>query len=363
MRLLEQWNLRGPVYQLRSELAEWDISQEQWQAALRCSMVLFRPDGKVIEREDHNSNGSVSRSKYSYDEAGRLLESTFQLDDGPLGRTIQRYDQLGRLVREIVVDGNGSERESAIYSYDNTGRRTKLQVVPKREDSPACATGSCGGGTVYGVEGAEMAYGAEDVATITTYYDHLERPCEALFQNESGTAILRVFLTRDNAGRLVKEESRCGDQAPFRIAQTLENAPAQERAADAAILAQLFNPDRVMWSTTYRYDDRGRRIECSTSMWALHTDHSIWEYDEHDNAIRTIHDDTVSGDLQADESGNLQRVSPKSFRREGRLEYKYDSHGNWTERVVSGRYEVNPEFQRSNIERRTIMYYSSRGIL
>ena len=68
-------------------------------------------------------------------------------------------------------------------------------------------------------------------------------------------------------------------------------------------------------------------------MWALHTDHSIWEYDEHDNAIRTIHDDIVSGDLQADESGNLQRVSPKSFRREARLEYKYDSHGNWTERV------------------------------
>ena len=312
MRLLEQWNLRGPVYQLRSELAEWDISQEQWQAVRHCSLVLFRPDGKVIEREDHNPNGSVSRSK---------------------------------------------------YSYDDTGRKTKLQVVPKREDSPACGTGSCGGGTVYGVEGAEIAYGAEGVATITTYYDHLERPCEALFQNERGTAILRVFLTRDNAGLLVKEESRCGDQAPFRIAQTLENAPAQERSADAAILAQLFNPDRVMWSTTYRYDDRGRRIECSTSMWALHTDHSIWEYDEHDNAIRTIHDDTVSGDLQADESGNLQRVSPKSFRREARLEYKYDSHGNWTERVASARYELNPEFQRSNIERRTIMYYSSRGIL
>src|SRR5207249_7746209 len=89
------------------------------------------------------------------------------------------------------------------------------------------------------------------------------------------------------------------DQAPFRIAQTLENAPAQERSADAAILAQLFKPDRVMWSKNYRYDDRGRRIECSTSMWALHTDHSIWEYDEYDNAIRTIHDDTAAADLQS----------------------------------------------------------------
>src|SRR5438128_10023284 len=41
--------------------AEWDISQEQWQTR-RYSMVLFRPDGKVSEREDHYSNGSVSRS-------------------------------------------------------------------------------------------------------------------------------------------------------------------------------------------------------------------------------------------------------------------------------------------------------------
>src|SRR5439155_14081472 len=42
-----------------------------------------------------------------------------------------------------------------------------------------------------------------------------------------------------------------------------------------------------------------------------------------------------------------------------RYKYQYDTHGNWTERVVSVRLEQNPDFQRSNIERRKISYYAS----
>ena len=56
--------------------------------------------------------------------------------------------------------------------------------------------------------------------------------------------------------------------------------------------------------------------------------------------------------------GNLQLINAKSFRREVRQEYKYDSRGNWTERVVSVRYEINPDSQWSNIERREISYYT-----
>jgi hypothetical protein len=40
-----------------------------------------------------------------------------------------------------------------------------------------------------------------------------------------------------------------------------------------------------------------------------------------------------------------------------RYDYQYDSRGNWTERVVSYRIGSQPEFQRSNVERRTITYY------
>jgi len=113
-----------------------------------------------------------------------------------------------------------------------------------------------------------------------------------------------------------------------------------------------------MWSTTYDYDDRGRQIGRITMMAGVSEDQTTWEYDEHDNPIRELHERT-SGELRADESGNLQTMNQTSFKHEARYEYKYDSHGNWIERVVSVRYEVNPDFQRSNIERREIIYYSS----
>jgi hypothetical protein len=202
MNLVDQWKVGGPVRTIRSELAEWDLAKEQWQAARRVTMVQFRPDGCISEMENHNPNGSISRSRYSYDEAGRLLESIFHL-------------------------------------------------------------------------------------------------------------------------------------------------------------AQLFNPQKAMWSTTYHYDDRGCQIERCTWIGGLKQSRTTWEYDEHDNAIREIEQDTVGGGLQTDESGKLQFINEKLSNHEVRYEYKYDSHGNWTERVVSMRYETNLDLQRSNNERREINYYPS----
>jgi hypothetical protein len=51
-----------------------------------------------------------------------------------------------------------------------------------------------------------------------------------------------------------------------------------------------------------------------------------------------------------------QREEPR-VQQHNRYDYQYDSHGNWTERVGSYRIGSQPEFQRSNIERRTITYY------
>jgi hypothetical protein len=39
-----------------------------------------------------------------------------------------------------------------------------------------------------------------------------------------------------------------------------------------------------------------------------------------------------------------------------RYDYRYDSHGNWTERVVSSRADAQSEFTRSNVEWRRITY-------
>jgi len=55
----------------------------------------------------------------------------------------------------------------------------------------------------------------------------------------------------------------------------------------------------------------------------------------------------------------LRTASEDSCKQQIRFDYKYDARGNWTERVVWIRYGSNPEFQRSNIERREISYYES----
>jgi YD repeat-containing protein len=351
MSVFHQWKLRGPVRTLRTELAEWDITNEQWQAPRSFCLVQLRPDGKVVEQEDHNPNGSISRSRYTYDDTGRLLETTFQLDERPTGGRLNRYDESGRLVRTLITDGDGLERDFEVYSYNEDGRKTKLQFVPRLENPGAC-------GVTYAVEGAQLAYGAEGVATITTLYDDREESCEALFHNHSGSLVLRVVLSRDDAGRLIAEESRSGDEPPFSFARELENAPAEERTEALAVFEQLFSPHKPMWSTTYGYDERGRQITRRTVMAGMQDDRMTLEYDEYDNSIRQIEERT-GDELVADESGNLQTANPKSFRHEVRYEYKYDSHGNWTERVVSVRYETNPDFQRSNVERREIIYYTS----
>jgi YD repeat-containing protein len=111
MSVFQQWKLRGPVRTLRTEFAEWDITNEQWQAPRRFCLVQLRPDGRVVEQEDHNPNGSFSRSRYTYDDAGHLLETTFQLDEGPIYRRLNRYDELGRLVRTLSTDSEGLERD------------------------------------------------------------------------------------------------------------------------------------------------------------------------------------------------------------------------------------------------------------
>jgi hypothetical protein len=66
-----------------------------------------------------------------------------------------------------------------------------------------------------------------------------------------------------------------------------------------------------------------------------------------------------SREASYDEIGNLHYTSDRLNVQHNRLEYLYNGHGNWTERTVSFRSGSESEFERSNIERRWITYYSS----
>jgi hypothetical protein len=355
MKAFDQWKLLGPVRACRTEWAEWDATAGGWQLPRRWIQVQFLPNGEITKREDHNPDGSVSHVTNVFAQNGLLLESGFQMDAGPISRTIHRYDNAGRLTQTLAVDGDGVERQSEICSYDDQGRKTRILFVPNIEGA-SCGTSACG--TFYGVDGSEQGYGAEGVTTITTLYDDHGKPYEAQFRDQSDAVILRVLFTRDAAQRLVKEESQSGDHPPFAVDRAIENASPDEREATASLLAQLFGTHKAMYTTLYSYDDRGRQVERhQLTLGDLSQSRRTIEFDERDNPILEI-EEHLSRDLRTDESGKLQPVDRKSSRREVRYEYKYDSRGNWTERLVSFRSANGPDFQRSNVERREILYYA-----
>jgi hypothetical protein len=195
--------------------------------------------------------------------------------------------------------------------------------------------------------------------TITTSYDEWERPSEAVFHDANKRVVLRVTLGRDAAGRLVSEQAQFGDLSPFQALNPNlpPEIPAEERAAVAAVFEQLFGARQEWAKTIYRYDDQGRRVESRRSFTAMNEERTTWEYDDYDNPTRQI-GERASREIQFDEYGSVQPANERSSKGEIRFDYKYDVQGNWTERIVWVRPELNPDFQRSNIERRAITYYA-----
>jgi len=80
-------------------------------------------------------------------------------------------------------------------------------------------------------------------------------------------------------------------------------------------------------------------------------------YDDHDDPIEETAEHR-NREASIDENGTVHYSSDRVILQHNSLEYRYDAHGNWTERIVSIRVEPNADFQRSNIERRTITYHA-----
>jgi hypothetical protein len=326
MTALAAWNVHGEVHSLRTEFAEWDLTLEQWRAAQYFTIVRFRPGGAIGENEHHNPDGTISQSSYIYDTAGRMQEARFGMNDGPVSRNLYLYDERGRLARVVGVEPDGTEREAETYSYGQDGKRTKVYFVPKQFVNAF----------MYAIEGTVQSYGAPGAGTITTLYDDGGRPSEVLFHDADRRLLRRVVFTRDGMGRLITEEMHLGEESPFP--------------------ELLFGANSVLSTTTYVYDAKGRILQRRTRMGELGERHTTFRYDDHDNPTEETNED-VSREMQIDDAGALHTAKERSSTQNARFDYTYDAQGNWLERVVWGRLESNPNFERSNITRREITYY------
>ena len=299
---------------------------------------------EVSASDAHNPDGSIAHLRWLYDDAGRLAESTFGLDDGPVSRTLYSYDEAGRHVRTVQLGPDGAQTDLETCTYDAGGKKTKMRFL-----------GLAGANAAYGMEGTDHAYGAPGATMMTTTYDDRDLPTKVVFQDANHNSIRHVIFTRDNAGRLLKEEMHAGAESPF--PDLLEHVPPEGRKDMAAVLEKVFG--QTFTSTAYVYDARGRLIERTHAMGSLGGDRTTYLYDDdHDDPIEETTENRHR-DASIGENGTLSYTSDQVHLQHNRLAYRYDPQGNWIERVVSIRPEPNPDFQPSHIERRTITYHAA----
>jgi hypothetical protein len=181
-------------------------------------------------------------------------------------------------------------------------------------------------------------------------------PAEAIFHDAGGQGLRRLLFTRDPVGRLLTEAVLFPGESPFPELQLdAGTVPAEERARLAAALKAAF-VDHVLISTDYRYDANGRLVERTSRMGTLSEDRTTYEYSDHEHPIAETSLSRSHG-VDADDNGAVRTIDEDDHRHHARFDYQFDSYGNWTERICSGRSDQQPEFQRSNIERRTLTYY------
>jgi hypothetical protein len=332
---------------VREEHADWDAAAGAWQAPRGLSIVTYREDGKVSGRESQNPDGSVAHWARLYDDGGRLVEAQFWMDDGPRTRELYSYDAQGRRTAAVRVEPDGTEQRVETCDYDGTGRRTKVSILPAAP-RPDIAM-------AYGVEGSEHGYGVPGAVTLTTAYDDGDLPTEGVFHDASGAVVRRIVFSRDDRGHVLSEVMYFGGEVPFPDALAdAGDTPIEEPEQLRALMKMVF-ADQVFSSIDYAYDEKGRLLEKTRRMGVLSEDRTTFEYNDHDDPISEIQS-TRHRSMGLEEGAPRTKEEPPRGQH-NRYEYQYDSHGNWTERVIWLAAESEAEFRRSVVYRRTMTYY------
>ncbi len=350
---ITNWKVHGPVKSLKTEFATWDPNQDDWQPAGHFSLIAFRPDGKVSTSDSHNPDGSIAHSRWLYDDAGRLTETHSWTSEEAIDKTLYFYDETGRHIRTARLNQDDTQTDLEACSYGANGEKTKVRFLFPLPAESDCETGSaCGASTGYAVEGTDSSYGAPGATTMTVTYDEKDLPTKVLFHDASHRLVNCVSFERDSEGRLLSEKTHGSEESPYR--SILDRLPPEHREAMAAKLQQVLG--ETLTSTTYAYDAQNRLVKREFQMGSLGGDSTTYRYDSHRNPVEeTVEHKSREADF--DEAGKAHYSTDRVTVQHNRLDYRYDTHGNWTERVVCYRVEPEPEFQRSNIERRTITYH------
>lgn len=323
-----RWDLRGPVRTITTHSAERTPKAGDWMAR---TVARFRPDGQVSETEHHSPDGSVVRHVRVFDDGGKLTEDQWWTNDVLTNRVLHISDAHGRPSSSKSIDAQGTERDTEVRRYGDDGRRTKVVVLHVPVDA---SVGIAYSSYATDIDGAALS--------------------EVTFQDANHALVSRVVFSRDREGHVLSERTEFGD--PRRMfGPAIDDMAPDERASLMESLKTVLE-DHAFSLTTHTYDAKGRRVETVRRLGRLSEERVTVRYDDFDNPLEEVRLQ-VNREMQCSD-GIVKIHEAPSDVQHVRFEYRYDSHGNWTERTVWHRTEPEKDERPSHNERRTIRYFS-----
>ena len=293
-------DLFGPVRSVIYKEGAWNSGIWADGATISQMNVTYDAEGHTIESEEFQYRdkqivpSSKKRSVYRYDEKSNTEEVLSYTEGGSwISKEVLTFDGKGRIT-EVVSYNQEGPRSKRGYRYDNTGNRTEIISYKKTDDFVSM----------------RMRHFREKAGTDSVAYDDD-------FETDSKTETI--------------SDKETDDFVSMRMRHFREKA-----GTDSVSYADDFE---IEFRIVNRYDEQNHLIEALT----YKADGSIaykwmFKYDTGGQKVRVSVYDT---------KGTILFTEAYS--------YKYDSEGNWTERVVSGW-----EFGKGSHDRikiRTIEYY------
>jgi RHS repeat-associated protein len=272
------------------------------------------------------TDGNGKTTRFTYDAYGNILTKT-----DPLGRTTSyAYDGMGRV--SAMTDARGTTR----FAYDGMGRLVSV-ADPLNQETKYAYDGN--GNRVEEIDARQQItrfeYDAANRLVKTNYPDGTSSGSTYNFRDQKVTETDQLGRTTrydyDNAGRLVK--AVYPDQSE--VAITYDAAGRVKTATNelGKVFTYEYDPncgcrDRVTSivdpygkTTTYRYDDAGRRV----SFTDANGRETRYEHDARGRLVKTTFPDGTTKSTAYDAMGRPTAATDQ----EGRAtRYAYDDAGN-----------------------------------
>jgi len=337
--------LRGPV---KTVVNEQTFSRVDGQQFLTSTTTEYARDGRIVEQQIGNTDGSTWVTSYSYYTDGRLLKTISGKEGSTVdSQTTYLYDDAHRLV------GVESSKGKISYQYDEKGRKSAVESYDSKPLPP---------NTAYAPhwEGSDLGFAPYSGGTLTTSYNEQGVATGAERRNADGTLAGHIVREFDAAGRVVAEE-QVADAAQVSLPEEFRSKlnPEQMKSVNAMIAGMQ---NSVI---SYSYDAQGRVTERHRSGGVFGEQVTVTTYNDHgdkasERETTVMRSDT--GPWNLTEAGafvpsgkpNPPRP-PLGF--ETQYAYQYDQYGNWTEQTIVSRSQPDEAFRPGTVIRRKLTYY------